>query len=96
MEVFLQKLEVEGVQHGWLEEDKSFWRDFLEGKPKKFCLEGWRRTGEGLRVGLETALRRDGVWLREGVEERAGGVLEEQERKTRLEGLEGKVAWPVL
>ncbi len=27
---------------------------------------------------LETALRRAGVWLREGVEEGAGGVLEKE------------------
>ncbi len=43
----LQKLEVEEVQHGWLEEYKSFWRDYLDGKRKGFRMEGWRRTEKG-------------------------------------------------
>ncbi len=51
--------------------DKSFWRDYLDGKRKGFSMEGWKRTGEELV----------GVWLREGVEEGAGGVLEEEERE---------------
>jgi hypothetical protein len=34
---------------------------FLERREAEgIRMEGWRRTGEGLRVGLETALRRDG------------------------------------
>ncbi len=74
----LQKMEVAEVQHRWLEEDKSFWKDYFDGKWKRFSMDGWRRTEEGLREGLETALRRDGEWLREGVEEKAGGVLEKE------------------
>ncbi len=34
----------EGVQHGGLEEDKSFWGDYLDGKLKGFSIEGWRST----------------------------------------------------
>jgi hypothetical protein len=44
-----------------------------EGIPHGGMEEDW----EGM-LKLETALRRAGVWLREGVEEGAGGVLEKE------------------
>jgi hypothetical protein len=46
-QVFLGRLlrrEAEGIQYRGLEEYKSFWGDYLDGKLKGFSMEGWRST----------------------------------------------------